>query len=541
MVSARAAPNSTIPDDAAVGITSELTILDPIDLDWVEVTADIRHAYIGDLTVTLISPDGTRSILVDRPGVTSTSASGSANDDIRFTLSSNHHWGETSVGTWRLNVVDNSAGTTGRLAEWTLRLYGDTATNNDSYVYTNAYATLAEADRRTLVDRDGTDTINAAAVSGNSSINLNAAAVSVLAGTNLTIAAGTIIENAYGGDGDDTLTGNSAANTLHGGHGADTLTGGSGDDILYGDSGHDTAVFSGAMNQYTITAGDRFTTVRDNRADGGDGTDTLYQIEALRFSDTSSELRNQNQAPTVSTPLSDQFFAVEQALSVGVQEATFHDADTGDRLAISASLSNGNPLPSWLMFDPASRQFSGSPDADNLGIYDIRVVATDSQGASTTSLFSVTITPSAFNGLDYIATYGDLAAAFGTDESAAARHYINSGRAEGRVADGFNALDYLATYGDLAAAFGTDERAAALHYINSGRAEGRVADGFDGLAYLSGYGDLKAAFGTDERAAALHYINSGRAEGRHPGGPAPHALMVTDSLVERHDTDTWMS
>ena len=516
MVSAHAAPNSTIPDNTAAGITSELTILDPIELDWVEVTADIRHANIGDLTITLISPDGTRSILVDRPGVTSTSSSGSANDDIRFTLSSNHHWGETSVGTWRLNVVDNSAGTTGRLAEWTLRLYGDTATNNDNYVYTNAYATLAEADRRTLVDRDGTDTLNAAAVSGNSTINLNGGTASVLAGTTLTIAAGTVIENAYGGDGNDTITGNAAANTLYGGHGNDTLTGGSGNDILHGNSGRDTAVFTGALSQYTISAGDGFTTVRDNTAGGGNGTDTLYQIETLRFSDTTYDLQNSNQAPTVLTPLSNQVFAVEQAVSVGVQRTTFQDADAGDRLTISATLSNGDPLPSWMTFDPVSRQFSGSPDAENLGNYDISVVATDSQGSSTTSLFSVTITPAGFSSLEYLATYSDLAAAFGTNETAAARHYVGSGRFEGRVADGFNGLDYLATHADLAAAFGTDETAAARHYVGSGRAEGRVADGFNGLDYLATHADLAAAFGTDETAAARHYITSGAPRAASP-------------------------
>ena len=37
--------------------------------------------------------------------------------------------------------------------------------------------------------------------------------------------------------------------------------------------------------------------------------------------------------------------------------------------------------------------------------------------------------------------------------------------------DNFNGLDYLASYGDLAAAFGTDERAAALHYSPTARAE----------------------------------------------------------------------
>ena len=212
MVSAHAAPNSTIPDNTAAGITSELTILDPIELDWVEVTADIRHANIGDLTINLISPDGTRSILVDRPGVTSTSSSGSANDDIRFTLSSNHHWGETSVGTWRLNVVDNSAGTTGRLAEWTLRLYGDTATNNDNYVYTNAYATLAEADRRTLVITGGHRYAQCRGGQWKFHDQSERGHRQRSGWHHSAIATGTVIENAYGGDGNDTITGNAAAN-----------------------------------------------------------------------------------------------------------------------------------------------------------------------------------------------------------------------------------------------------------------------------------------------------------------------------------------
>jgi hypothetical protein len=47
------------------------------------------------------------------------------------------------------------------------------------------------------------------------------------------------VEDAYGGPGDDVLTGDGAANTLDGGAGNDTITGGAGTDGLYGGDGND--------------------------------------------------------------------------------------------------------------------------------------------------------------------------------------------------------------------------------------------------------------------------------------------------------------
>ena len=49
-----------------------------------------------------------------------------------------------------------------------------------------------------------------------------------------------IIENAIGGRGADTITGNDAVNRLEGGLGADTLLGGKGNDVLVGGKGTDT-------------------------------------------------------------------------------------------------------------------------------------------------------------------------------------------------------------------------------------------------------------------------------------------------------------
>jgi hypothetical protein len=80
-----------------------------------------------------------------------------------------------------------------------------------------------------------------------------------------------------------------------------------------------------------------------------------------------------------------------------------------------------------------------------------------------------------FEGLAYIASYEDLIAAFGANDSAGAAHFIESGRFEGRTVS-FNPYQYLANYADLQAAFGFNTEAATLHYITAGYYEGRNDD-----------------------------------------------------------------
>ena len=118
-----------------------------------------------------------------------------------------------------------------------------------------------------------------------------------------------------------------------------------------------------------------------------------------------------------------------------------------------------------------------------------------------------------FNGLDYIASYGDLMAAFGADNDAGAFHYIESGANEGRTTT-FDGLDYIASYSDLIRAFGANEQAGAAHFITNGAKEGRSAGTFDGLSYIAQYTDLMKAFGANNDAGASHYITNGFSEGR---------------------------
>lgn len=86
----------------------------------------------------------------------------------------------------------------------------------------------------TIFDSGGVDTLDYSGFASNQLINLNAEAFSNIGALvgNVVIARGTLIENAIGGSGADTLIGNGAANTLSGRGGNDILTGGSGNDVF---------------------------------------------------------------------------------------------------------------------------------------------------------------------------------------------------------------------------------------------------------------------------------------------------------------------
>ncbi|WP_316399050.1 hypothetical protein [Bradyrhizobium sp. 33ap4] len=121
-----------------------------------------------------------------------------------------------------------------------------------------------------------------------------------------------------------------------------------------------------------------------------------------------------------------------------------------------------------------------------------------------------------FNGLDYIASYSDLIQAYGWNSDAGAFHFIERGYQEGRTTT-FDGLNYIASYSDLIRGFGANEQAGAAHFIGYGHAEGRTTT-FDGLAYLAQYTDLMNDFGANNDAGAYHYIVYGSNEGRSGAG-----------------------
>ena len=88
----------------------------------------------------------------------------------------------------------------------------------------------------TIYDTAGIDWLDLRTAVSDQFINLTPGFLSSVGGAanNLVIGPDTIIENAYGGAGADTILGNSANNRLYGGAGKDILMGYGGRDVLYG-------------------------------------------------------------------------------------------------------------------------------------------------------------------------------------------------------------------------------------------------------------------------------------------------------------------
>ncbi len=255
----------TIADEGTV--TTSLEIEGGLDIEHVAVELELSHAVVGDLRISLISPDGTVSVLLDRPAVSASDPVGvGPADHAGLRLASTHFRGEAGAGTWSLRIEDLAALDTGVLHDWSLHLYGDAPDPDSTYFFTDAYAGTGDPARQRVSDSDGgADWLNAAATTSDNSIDLRSGEAGLIADTTFLGTDGGI-ENVISGDGADTLTGSEQANTIRGMRGDDSLIGLGGDDTLEGFHGSD--VLEGGAGDDILNGGER-----GDYLDGGDGFD----------------------------------------------------------------------------------------------------------------------------------------------------------------------------------------------------------------------------------------------------------------------------
>ena len=261
-----------------------------IAIEHVQVALDLRWADTGDLDVYLTSPDGTTVRLVydlpygDRAG-------GLRN----FVFDSVASLGEQSAGTWTIDVYNRNPQATekdgtamsGLFQDATITITGSKqAMADDTYAYTDEFGMLYSgsdlAARSTLKDTDGgIDTINAAAVTAGSFIDLSGGMKSKIAGITLAVMANTI-ENAFSGDGKDTLIGSKADNVLRAGRGDDTIYFSFGNDVLDGGQGNDRLIVDASFGSITGRVdSDGAITISLH----AEGVSTIAGIETFVFSD----------------------------------------------------------------------------------------------------------------------------------------------------------------------------------------------------------------------------------------------------------------
>lgn len=234
----------------------------------------------------------------------------------------------------------------------------------------------------------------------------------------------------YGTVGDDVIYGLGGDDGLFGLEGNDTLNGGTGNDYLEGGAGNDVYVYRPGSGQdevfdYDTTGGNVDMVVMaggvkpaDVTVTGdtenlylslNDGADRLvidgwvssddYKIEQLVFADGTvwdaatleAKIVLPNTPPVLATPMADQIATQDVAFSFALPPDMFTDADSGDSLIYSVTLANGDALPSWLSFDPATLTFNGQPGNADVGNFAVTLTATDQAGAAASQAIGFTV------------------------------------------------------------------------------------------------------------------------------------------------------
>lgn len=146
------------------------------------------------------------------------------------------------------------------------------------------------------------------------------------------------------------------------------------------------------MGASVNTAGDDFApyVTVDNKylfyESGYSSPSSIYWVKVDELIDS---LRYTNFVPYLNYQIPAQSFQAGQLCGYTVPDSTFIDDDGNYTLTYSATLSNGNPLPAWLSFDPATRTFEGTPtEAININV---KVKAVDSANVSVTCTFAISV------------------------------------------------------------------------------------------------------------------------------------------------------
>jgi Ca2+-binding RTX toxin-like protein len=138
------------------------------------------------------------------------------------------------------------------------------------------------------------------------------------------------------------------------------------------------AVLSGTPSNEDVGTSRLAITATDSAGTAAESTFTIH-------------VANVNDAPVAVGSLPAWALTAGDAGTYSVPASAFSDCDVGDTLSLSTTLADGRPLPSWMKFDAASRSFSGSPMPADAGDLLVRVIATDTAGASATQSLALQI------------------------------------------------------------------------------------------------------------------------------------------------------
>jgi VCBS repeat-containing protein len=168
--------------------------------------------------------------------------------------------------------------------------------------------------------------------------------------------------------------------------------------ILAGDGSYAYTLANGSAAVQALAAGQVVTDSFSYTA-----TDGIATASAL----LTVSITGSNDAPILAVQTGSQNAVAGTAFRFALPTDTFTDVDAGDTLAYRATLGGGGALPGWLVFDAATRTFSGTPGSNDAGVLSLRVTATDAAGATATDSFVLNIQGATSQGQTLIGTDGN--------------------------------------------------------------------------------------------------------------------------------------
>jgi Ca2+-binding RTX toxin-like protein len=182
------------------------------------------------------------------------------------------------------------------------------------------------------------------------------------------------------------ITGSSGVDSITAGAGNDTMTGGDGNDTIDGGAGNDVVTYAGNAADYTVvhTSATTFTVT------GAEGTDTVSNVETIRFADTDQDAIPPSFTSGSSTSVAENLPTTSVAYDANATDPTVVGALTYSLSGTDATLFAIDASTGEVSF-LTSPDFENPADAGANNVYDIVVHANDGTN-DTTQAVTITVT-----------------------------------------------------------------------------------------------------------------------------------------------------
>jgi subtilisin family serine protease len=225
------------------GVTKfDFEINNEIEIEYVSLDLFAHNMNIADIEINLISPNGTRSTILYKPGnVEGQTSHTNTVQNLNIKLGSTNFRGEQSLGKWIMEIVKNSSSSYSStisnnsiLENYSLKLFGKEKGFNKNLYFTNEVVNMDKLGNniiKLLTDKQY-NTINASALTLDMSIDLTCSQIPNMI-ANKKIELGPNIKNVISGDGNTQFIGDTNNNIFVPGRSTNKFTSNGGNDIVY--------------------------------------------------------------------------------------------------------------------------------------------------------------------------------------------------------------------------------------------------------------------------------------------------------------------